>query len=62
MVGVVDAGTVEMVGRARMRGGRPCFLILSLPCSELDPRPTICDLYNVYKSINVHNTHNMHIT
>ena len=38
---------VEVVGGARVRGGRPCFLGLPLPCPELDPYPAINDLYNI---------------
>ena len=47
VVGVVDADAVEVVGGARVRGGRPCFLDLPLPRPELDPCPAISDLYNI---------------
>ena len=44
---LVDVDTVEVVGGARMRGGRLCFL--SLPLSRPDPGlyPAISDLYNI---------------
>ena len=43
----VDAGAVEVVGGVRVRGGRPCFLGLSLPRPELGVRPTMTNLYNI---------------
>ena len=40
----MNIGIVEVVGGARVRGGRPCFFDLPLPRIELDdPRPTIND-------------------
>ena len=57
MVGVVDASTIKVVGEARVREGRPYFPRLSLASPELYRHPTISDLYNVYKSINVYNIH-----
>ena len=52
-MGVVDTGVVEVVGGARVRGGRPCFPSLSLPHLELGIRPAISDLYNIYKIENI---------
>ena len=46
---VVDAGAVEVVGRARVRGGRLCFLGLPLSHPEPSVCPAITDLYNKYK-------------
>ena len=62
IVGVVDAGAVKVVGGARGRRSRPYFLSLPLIRSEQDAHLAISDLYNVYKSINIYNTHNMHRT
>ena len=45
MAGVVKVATVEMLGRVQVRGGRPWFLGLPLSHPELDPRPTMNDLY-----------------
>ena len=47
MVGVVDTGAVEVVGEARVRGGRLCFLGLPLPHPKPDPHPIISDLYDM---------------
>ena len=38
---VVEAGAVEAAGGVRVRGGRPFFLDLPLPC------PAINNLYNM---------------
>ena len=46
---MVNAGAVEVVGGARVRGDRPCFLGLTLPHPELGPHPVISDMYNMYK-------------
>ena len=46
---VMDAGAVEVVGGARMQGGRPCFLNLPLPHLEIGVHSSIIDLYNIYK-------------
>ena len=44
MVKVVETGAMEVVGGVRVRGGRPCFFGLPLPCLKPDdPRPTIND-------------------
>ena len=55
MVRVVDVGTVEVVGGARVQGGRPYFLDLPLPRSKSDPRPTISDLHNICITMNAKN-------
>ena len=48
-MGVVDAGAMEVVGGARARGCKSCFLGLPLH----SPAPDVClainDLYNIYK-------------
>ena len=53
LAGVVDAGTVEVVGRAQVRGGRLCFLGLPLHRLELGVRPAISDLHKIYKIENI---------
>ena len=43
----MDVGAVEVVGEARIRGGRPYFLGLPLPHPKPDPHVAINDLYNM---------------
>ena len=40
-------------GWAWVRGGRPCFLGLSLPCLKLGVRPAMSDMYNMHKIENI---------